>query len=70
MEICKTREKFQFSQSGQNRNFGKNPEFFEISDDETDFSVEIVLQNVATTSNSVGFRGGRDFTFFKAWGVG
>ena len=30
-----------------------------------DFSVEIVLRNLATTSNFVGFRGGRDFTFFK-----
>ena len=67
---CKTREKFQFSQKGQNRNFGKNPKFFYISDDETDFSVEIVSRNLATTSNFVGFRGGRDFMFFEAWGVG
>ena len=36
-----------------------------MSDDETDFSVEIVSQNLATTSNFVRFRGGRDFTFFR-----
>ena len=35
-----------------------------------DFSVEIVSRNLATTSNFVGFQGGRDFTFFEAWGVG
>ena len=35
-----------------------------------DFSVEIVSRNLATTSNFVRFRGGRDFTFFEAWGVG
>ena len=35
-----------------------------------DFSVEIISRNLATTSNFVGFRGGRDFTFFEAWGVG
>ena len=35
-----------------------------------DFSVETVSRNLATISNFVGFRGGRDFTFFKAWGVG
>ena len=35
-----------------------------------DFSVEIVSRNLATTSNFVGFRGDRDFTFFEVWGVG
>ena len=35
-----------------------------------DVSVEFVSRNLATTSNFVGFRGGRDFTFFEAWGVG
>ena len=50
--------------------FAENPEFFYISDDETDFSIEIVSRNLTTTSNFVGYRGGRDFTFFEAWGVG
>ena len=35
-----------------------------------DISVEIVLRNLATTSNFVRFRGGQDFMFFEAWGVG
>ena len=48
----------------------ENPEFFWISDDETDFSVEIASRNLATMSNFVEFRGDRDFTFFEAWGVG
>ena len=48
----------------------ENSEFFYISDDETDFSVEIVSRNLATTSNFVEFRGGQNFTFFEAWGVG
>ena len=30
-----------------------------------DFSVEIISRNLAITSNFVGFRGGRDFTFFE-----
>ena len=34
-----------------------------------DFFVEILSRNLATTSNFVGFRDGRDFTFFEAWGV-
>ena len=34
------------------------------------FSVEIVSRNLANTSNFVVFRGGRDFTFFEAWGAG
>ena len=35
-----------------------------------DFSVEIVSRNLATMSNFVAFRGGRDFMFFEVWGVG
>ena len=35
-----------------------------------DFSVGIVSRNLATTSNFVRFRGGREFMFFEAWGVG
>ena len=48
----------------------ENPKFFYISDDETDFSVEIVSRNLATTLNFVEFQGGQDFTFFEAWSVG
>ena len=47
----------------------KNPEFFYISDDETDFTVGIVSQNIANTLNFVEFRGNRNFTFFEAMGV-
>ena len=47
----------------QNRNFGykivisvENPEFiFKISDDETNFTVGIVLRNLTSTSNFVEF---------------
>ena len=35
-----------------------------------DFSVEIVSRNLATTSNFVEFRCGRDFTFFEVLGIG
>ena len=31
-----------------------------------DFTVEIVLQNLATASNFVEFRDNRNFTFFEA----
>ena len=44
----------------------KNPEFFSISDDKTDFTVGIVSRNLATTSNFVEFRDSRNFTFFEA----
>ena len=35
-----------------------------------EFFIEILSRNLATTSNFFGFRGGRDFTFLEAWGVG
>ena len=35
-----------------------------------DFTVGIVSQNLATTSNFVEFRDSRNFTFFEALGVG
>ena len=35
----------------------EKPKFFYISDDETNFSVEIVSRNLAIKSNFVGFRG-------------
>ena len=35
-----------------------------------DFTVGIVLRNLATTSNFVEFRDSRNFTFFEAPGVG
>ena len=40
--------------------------FFWISNDETDFTVEIVSQNLDTISNFVEFRDNRNFMFFKA----
>ena len=40
-----------------------------ISDDETDFTVGIVSQNLVTQSNFVGFQNSQNFTFFKATGV-
>ena len=51
---------------GRTVNFGQNPEIFKISDDETDFTVGIVSQNLATTSNFVEFQNSRNFTFFEA----
>ena len=39
----------------QNGNFGQNPNFFKISDDETNFIVGIVSQNLATKLNFVEF---------------
>ena len=39
-----------------------------MSDDETNFTVEIFSRNLATTSNFVEFRDSRNFTFFKASG--
>ena len=42
---CKTRENSNFLKNGKNCNFSKNPEFFKISDDKTDISVELVSQN-------------------------
>ena len=35
-----------------------------------DFTVGIILRNLATTSNFVEFRDIRNFTFFEAPGVG
>ena len=63
---CKTRENSNFLKKGKIVILAENLEFLYISDDETDFSVEIVSRNLATTSNFVRFRGGRDFTFFEA----
>ena len=37
-----------------------------MSDDETRFTVGIVLRNIATTSNFVEFRDGRNLMFFEA----
>ena len=41
-----------------------------MSDDETNFIVGIVSQNLATLSNLVGFRDNQNFTFFEVQGVG
>ena len=63
---CETPEKSRFLRNGRMVKFGQNPEFFYISDDETDFTIGIVSRNLATTSNFVEFRDSRNFTFFKA----
>ena len=63
---CETPRKSNFLKKWQNGNFGQNPKFFSISDDETDFTVGIVSRNLATTSNFVEFRDSQNFTFFKA----
>ena len=39
--------------------------FFMISDDKTDFTIGIVLRNLATTSNFVEFRDSQNFMFFE-----
>ena len=36
----------------------------------TDFTIGIVLQNLATSSNLVGFRDSQNFKYFEALGVG
>ena len=64
-EECKTRENSNFLRKGKTIILIKNPEFFYISNDETDFTVEIVSRNLATTSNFVEFRDSRNFTFFE-----
>ena len=70
-------EKFQFLEKGQNRNFGykiaisvKNPKFILwISDNENDFTVGIVSQNLASTSNFVEFRDSRSWHVFRGIAV-
>ena len=48
----------------------KNPEFILwISDDETDFTVGIVSQNLASTSNFVEFRDSRNLHVFRCIAV-
>ena len=44
--------------------------FFYISNDETDFTVGIVSQNLATHSNFVGFRDSQALTYFEPSSVG
>ena len=66
-------EKFQFLEKGKNHNFGhkivilvKNPKFILwISDDETNFTVGIISQNLASTSNFVEFRDSRSWHIFR-----
>ena len=69
-ENCKTRENSIFLRKGKTVILVKNPKFFYISDDETDFIVEIVLRNLATTSNFIEFLDNRNFMFFEVSGVG
>ena len=67
---CKTQENSIFFRKGKTVILVKNPEFFKISDDKTDFTVKIVSQNLATTLNFIEFQDILNFTFFKAYGVG
>ena len=62
---CKFRANSNFRKNGQNRHFGQNPEFFYISDDETDFTVGIISRNLATTSNFVEFRDNQNLHVFR-----
>ena len=63
---CKTRENSNFLRNSKTVISIKDPEFFWISDDETDLTVEFVSRNLATTSNFVEFQNSRNFTFFEA----
>ena len=66
-------EKFQFLEKGQNHNFGykivisvKNSKFILcISDDEMDFTIGIILRNLASTSNFVEFRDSQNLHVFR-----
>ena len=53
---CKTLENPNFLRKGKTVISVKNMEFFQILDDEMDFTNVIVLRNLATTSNFVEFR--------------
>ena len=68
--FCETPEESRFLRKGRTVKLGQNPEFFYISDDETNFTVGIVSRNLATTLNFIKFRDSRIFTFFKALRVG
>ena len=48
----------------------ENLEFFYISNDETDLTVEFVLRNLITQANFVEFQYNHNFTFFEATSVG
>ena len=62
--ICKTREDSNFMKNGKMVISIENPKFFKISNDETDFTVEIVSQNLAIRSNFVEFRDSQNFHVF------
>ena len=44
----------------------ENLDFFYISDEETNFTVAFVSQNIVTQENFIKFRDNRNFTFFEA----
>ena len=52
-EECKTQENSIFLRNSKMVILVKNPEFFKISDEKTDFTVEIFSRNLATTSNFI-----------------
>ena len=63
---CETLRKSNFlKKKWQNGNFDQNSEFFYISDDEMDFTVEIVSRNLATTSNFFKFRDSQNSHVFR-----
>ena len=62
---CETPRKLNFLEKWQNRNFDKNPKFFLISDDEKDFTVGIVSQNLANTSIFFKFRDSQNLHIFQ-----
>ena len=63
---CKTPENSNFYEKGKIIISVKNPEFFYILDDKTNFIVGIASRNLATTSNFVEFRDSKNFMFFEA----
>ena len=67
---CETPENPRFWIKGKTVISVRKLKYFYISNGETNFSVEIVSQNLATMSNFIGFRGSQDFRFFEVWGVG
>ena len=63
---CKTRENPIFSKRANCNLDKKNPKFILwILDDETNFTVGIVSQNLASTSNFVEFRDSRNLHVFR-----
>ena len=65
-EECKTGENSIFINKGKTVISVENLKLFYISDDEMNFTVGIILQNLVTQLNFIGFQDSRNFTFFEA----